>query len=194
MKTVTFVTKHDCNLPQSGSVDENGNIAYEGVVQHPPEGCTVIYVNHTNFETKFQASEEDANKARSWLWRVIVEWNNKRLPKPVDPEQLAKKAAKKQNKIKVTKMEKGHAEWMEPDVDGHWHPREKEDKPRWKCPCGLVWTMKHDAEECTSRGHVAHYDMHYGGYVENGQFKGGIVYTIRAVRMDKPDSTFSKSL
>jgi len=186
VQEITFKTRHDDFSAQSGSAYEN--TVTEGFVQHPPEGCKVIYVNHTNFETTLSAPEQVANRAREWLWRVIVEWNGTRLTKPIDPEYERTQAERKAARAllpKVTKMEKGHAEWMEPDAEGHYHIREKEDKPRWKCPCGLVWTMKHDAQECTSRGHIPHYDIHYGGTNINGQYVGSTTYTIRAIRKEE---------
>jgi len=152
-------------------------------------GGIVTFVNHTKGETTFRTSVENFAKIVEGLWYAITTINGEPVEltaEPPTPQAPAPEPEQQQQpKIKVKKMEKGHAEWMEPDTEGHYHPREKEDKPRWMCPCGLVWTMKHDAEECTARRHVPHYDMNYGGAIINGQYKGGVTYTVHAIRQEQ---------
>jgi len=50
--------------------------------------------------------------------------------------------------------------------------------------CGLVWDRKNTAADCERHGHAAQYDARYGGYVENGQWKGGRSYPRRAIRRE----------
>jgi len=52
----------------------------------------------------------------------------------------------------------------------------------WACDgCGLLWEKKWHAEKCESRGHVKSFDQRYGGYVENGVWRGGKAYTRFAI-------------
>ena len=47
----------------------------------------------------------------------------------------------------------------------------------WACYyCGLVWERKGYADECGEREHALSFPQRYGGFVENGIWKGGSVY------------------
>jgi hypothetical protein len=153
----------------------------------------VIYVDHRNFITKFKMAQQMADETRVWLWRVIVEWDGFTIKGRIDPLEEQRKAEMKAQRAmlpKVYKMEKGEATWMEPLLtDGMiatYHEVHKADKPRWKCKCGLVWTMKHDAQSCEARGHKDNYELVYGGRIVNGQHVNGTRYVIKAVRKEEP--------
>lgn len=87
-------------------------------------------------------------------------------------------------KVKVKRMEKGTATFMEPYVDREGYHEVTVEKYFWKCPCGLVWAARHDAQSCASRGHKAAYERHYGGMMLNNQWVGGRVYVIRSIRKE----------
>lgn len=52
----------------------------------------------------------------------------------------------------------------------------------WGCDsCGLIWEKKWHAESCSQHGHQPRFEQHYGGYVVNGQHRGGTSYTRHAI-------------
>lgn len=70
----------------------------------------------------------------------------------------------------VTRRDPIRAHIMEPLLDGGYRDADVK-KYAWRCDgCGLVWAMKHQAVDCESRGHVAHYMQRYVyGPIVNGQ-------------------------
>jgi hypothetical protein len=51
--------------------------------------------------------------------------------------------------------------------------------------CGLVWDRKNLALDCERHKHAPHYEVRYGGRVENGQWVGGTSYPRRAIRRER---------
>lgn len=84
-------------------------------------------------------------------------------------------------------LEKALVTLMEPDLRSDailWREVEVE-KHLWRCmECGLVWQMRHEAENCSKRGHKPSYVRGYGGRVENGVYQPAATYTFHAVRRD----------
>jgi len=87
--------------------------------------------------------------------------------------------------VKVKRMEKGKATFMEPYADREGYHEVTVEKYFWKCPCGLVWATRHAAQECTARGHKTSYERRYGGSIINGEWIGGRVYVVRSIRKEQ---------
>ena len=77
---------------------------------------------------------------------------------------------------------------MDALVSGGYTERTLENAGLWRCNgCGLVWTRKHQAENCEARKHVSSFqDGPYGvTYVLNGIPQGNPhYYTRKAARRD----------
>lgn len=90
------------------------------------------------------------------------------------------------NHNKVRRMEKGETSIMQMEPNSTAYHKVTITKNFWMCAdCGLVWAMRHDAQTCASRDHKPSYVKRYGGYMENGVWKGGQEYTISSIRQEK---------
>lgn len=93
---------------------------------------------------------------------------------------------------KIAMKEKAKVTIMEPLFVGDQSVTWKETeivKNLWQCvACGLVWQMKHEAENCEKRGHKPSYIRYYGGRFENGVHVGGKQIPFYAVRKEKPSA------
>ena len=79
-------------------------------------------------------------------------------------------------KGKVRKMEKAEVEVMESDDYVTWKPATV-IKNLWQCAeCGLVWQMRHQAQNCKSRNHVQTFKKKY---------KDGREFAFSAVRKER---------
>ena len=87
----------------------------------------------------------------------------------------------------VTRRERIETTAMEPLLDGGVRERTY-DAYAWRCDtCGLVWEKKHQAQDCTARGHKSRYQQGpYGNcWIENGVLRGNpIFYTRVAIRRE----------
>jgi hypothetical protein len=100
---------------------------------------------------------------------------------PQETKEYEKRAFKTPS---VKKLEKTTMTIMQPYADSEGYHEVTITKNLWKCACGLVWEMRHDAEDCVYRGHKSSYNKIYGGYYNNGRLVGGRVYKISAVRRE----------
>jgi len=48
--------------------------------------------------------------------------------------------------------------------------------------CGLAWAIKWHASKCEDRNHATVWEQRYGGYTENGIYKGYTAYERRALK------------
>ena len=86
----------------------------------------------------------------------------------------------------ITRRDMVTANIMEPLIDGGYRP-DSVRKYSWRCDgCGLVWPMKHQAESCESRGHVASYSQSYAkGPIINGRPSRVDYYDRSAIRRER---------
>ena len=130
-----------------------------------PANAMALVVNHL-------AENHNGDMFRYYpiSWEIALEETGNNVIGVIEMQvkEAVKQSVTTDTKVTTTMMETSNGET--------WHSKDIEVSLTACSSCGLLWDRKWQAESCEERGHVESFPQHYGGYVENDEYKPSKTY------------------